>query len=359
MKILVVSDFSSAQPGGAQVIAETISNMLASNGDLCRFRAYPISKTRIFRGISQPSIVREILSLINPVAVIRMVFLQISYKPDVIWYHNVNNRWSWAILRINIRRSKKLITLHDLTAISNKKLNSLEVEKIIKSSIFNFSRIRILITKKLIGKTITVSIGETCKNALIETGYRIDAQISNRIMPCTHTEPRSKHPNSVLFAGRPYLKGADFVAKAVARAEEWTLFIASDEEAYKLALEFCPPERIKYLGLIPRDELLKLLHSIELVAVCSQYLDNYPTIGLEALVHGAIPFTSSYTGLSRVFAGISPALVLNPGEVPDLDKILSAGNSARNQLLKAAVPVQDIESMIQEYLALFSNENIP
>ena len=355
MKILVVSDFSSAQPGGAHVIAETISNMLASNGDICKFIAYPNSKTRILRRFCQLSIVREVLSIINPVAITRMIFLQISFKPDVIWYHNVNNRWSWAILRVNIRGSINLITLHDLTAISNRKLNSLEVKKILKSSIFNFSRIRILLTKKLIGKTLTVSIGESCKDALIETGFRIDAQISNRIMPCTHTEPQSKIPNSVLFAGRPYLKGADFVAKAVARDEKWTMLIASDEEAYKLALEFCPPDRIKYLGFIPRDELLKLLHSVDLVAVCSQYLDNYPTIGLEALVHGAIPFTTSYTGLSRVFAGISPALVLDPGEIPDLNKILSAGTSARSQLLKSALPVQDIETMIQEYLTLISN----
>lgn len=354
MKILVVSDFSSAQPGGAHVIAETISKMLASNGDTCKFIAYPNSKTLIFRRFSQLNIVREALSLINPVAITRMIFLQISFKPDVIWYHNVNSRWSWAILRVNTRRSRRLITLHDLTAISNKKLNSLEVRKIIESSFFNLAKIRILITKFLIGKTLTVSIGESCKNALIEIGFRIDAQISNRIMPCTHTEPQLKIPNSVLFAGRPYLKGADFVAKAVARDEEWTMLIASDEEAYKLALEFCPPERVKYLGIIPREELLRLLHSVELVAVCSQYLDNYPTIGLEALVHGAIPFTTSCTGLSEMFTGISPALVISPGEIPDLNRILIAGTSERSQLLKAASPAQDIETMIQEYLKVIS-----
>ena len=148
------------------------------------------------------------------------------------------------------------------------------------------------------------------------------------------------------------------VARAVAAQEGWSILIASDEEAYRLALEFCPSERLKYLGFISRGELLQLIHSVELVAVCSQYLDNYPTIGLEALVHGSIPFTTSSTGLAQFFNTISPDLVLDPGQIPDLDKILDVGNSTKNQRLIAAESASDMDAMIQDYLALIENEVI-
>lgn len=339
-------------------MAETISKVLTTAGNTCKLTAYPTSKNHIFSKIREISLVRELRSLINPYGIVRMAFLQIRFKPDVIWYHNVNNQWSWAILTINILKSRRLITLHDLTAISNRKLNSSEVYGIVESSVLSHHKVRALLTKVLIGSVLTVSIGETCKEVLTKMSFRIDAQIFNRVAPCTHAEPKLKIPKSVLFAGRSYLKGADVVARAVALEEDWTMLIASDEDAYRLALEFCPSERIKYLGLIPREELLGLLHSVELVAVCSQYLDNYPTIGLEALVHGSIPFTTSCTGLAQVIGTISSNLVLNPGQIPDLDKILHAGNSAKDHLLKAASSVKDIDAMIQEYLGLIGDEVI-
>lgn len=298
---------------------------------------------------------REIRSIINPYGIARITLLQILFKPDVVWYHNINNEWSWSILGINIRRSKRLITLHDLTAISNRKLNSLEVQRIVESARFNLHKIRAFMLKVMIGHVITVSIGETCKEALISTGFRIDAQIYNRVEECTHSETAKKIPKSILFAGRSYLKGVDLVARAVALQEGWNMLIASDEDAYRLALEFCPSERIKYLGLISREELLQLMHSVELVAVCSQYLDNYPTIGLEALVHGSIPFTTSSTGLAQVVKAISPDLVLGPGQIPDLDKILDIGNSTKNRRLIAAESASDMDAMIQDYLALIKN----
>lgn len=358
MKILVVTDFSSAKPGGAQLIAERITQVLAAEGSTCKITTYPVLRNSFLSKFRELRFIREIRSVVNPYGMAKITLLQIFFKPDVVWYHNINNEWSWAILRINIRKSKRLITLHDLTAISNRKFNSLEVQSIVESARLNRHKIRAFLVKMMIGNVITVSIGETCKEALISMGFRIDAQIYNRVDACTHSEPANKMPKSILFAGRSYLKGVDLVAKAVSLQEGWSMLIASDEEAYRLALEFCPPERIKYLGLIAREELLQLMHSVELVAVCSQYLDNYPTIGLEALVHGSIPFTTSSTGLAQVVNTISPDLVIGPGQIPDLDKILEIGNSAKSRLLIAAESASDMDAMIDDYLALIENEVI-
>lgn len=358
MKILVVTDFSSVKPGGAQLIAEKLTKVLTAAGNTCKITTYPVPKNSILSKFRELSLVREIRSLVNPYGIARIILLQLMFKPDVLWYHNINNEWSWSILGIRIRKSKRLITLHDLTAISNRKLNSLEFQSFLEGSRFNYRKMRAFLVKLMMRGVITVSIGRTCKEALVGMGFRIDAQIFNRVEACTHSEPVNKIPKTVLFAGRSYLKGVDLVARAVALQEGWSMLIASDEEAYRLALEFCPAERIVYLGVIPRRELLQLIHSVELVAVCSQYLDNYPTIGLEALVHGSIPFTTSSTGLMQVLDPISPDLVLPPGQIPDLDKILDIGNSAKDRRLLAAESASDIDAMIQDYLTLIESEVI-
>lgn len=357
MKILVVADFPSSTPGGAQAIVELVTRELLKSGNTCKIATYPQFTSNILSKICNVIWIREALSLINLLAIIRMTMLQLRYRPDVIWYHNINNRWSWAILRINLNHSRKLMTLHDLTAISNRKLNFEDVNSIIKQSCFSLHKVRISVIKFFIRSVTTVSIGEICHKVLIAMGFRVDARILNRVEPCIHNLPSEKDAKTVLFAGRSYLKGIDYVARAVAVEKEWKLIIASDENAYKTALEYCPQDRIQFLGMVSREELLQLLHKINLVAVCSQYLDNYPTIGLEALAHGAIPFTTSCTGLAELLIKISPSLIIGPGTVPNLTSILSAANVKKVEISETASLVQDFSRMIGEYLALIIDSN--
>jgi hypothetical protein len=75
------------------------------------------------------------------------------------------------------------------------------------------------------------------------------------------------------------------------------------------------------LGQLTSSSLHSYIHSVKFVAVLSQCYDNFPTIGLEAIVHGALPVTTNITGISSICEGISSTLVLKTKEVPDLEKL--------------------------------------
>jgi glycosyltransferase involved in cell wall biosynthesis len=154
-----------------------------------------------------------------------------------------------------------------------------------------------------------------------------------------------------LFAGRIIEKGLEETAIGVMQAG-MRLFLAGPPELYSQAVQHCPAEQVEYLGNKSNQELLKLLHKFEIVSVCSQSFDNYPTIGLEALVHGCKVVTSEVTGLSRLLARHGIEATVPVGQIPDFRKIQKIPEHLfQNHELLQEITSPDIT--VESYLRLF------
>jgi glycosyltransferase involved in cell wall biosynthesis len=356
IKILIVSDYSPAIAGGAQLVVELLREAgIRSGHDLTSVTYKSKLSSRKISRLTNIKFIQYARELFNPFGVIRILYYQILNKPDMIWYHNINNEWSWSVLRFNLFKSKQVITLHDLSPISRRKLTPNDLVNV-KNSNFQFGRFKKLrntLIRLLLKDILAVGIGKKCSLLLVQNQIVLKATIPNRILPCGHTDVSEKIKNSVFFAGRENLKGLAEIARAVNSSTDWKLYLAGDEILKKFALSYCPKEKIIWLGKLTNAEVQKEIHSMELVAVCSQYFDNYPTIALEALVHGSIPITSDVTGVSELIMEVSPLLVLRVGELPNLDNIREYLDSKPTIPREILDSITDVDYQFRQYMDLF------
>lgn len=361
IRILVVTDFGLEVPGGAQLVAKNLMLSMSERGHHCELICYSDNYSRVgiarhLRRIGLIAKAFELRGILNPLGCIRFSSACRSFKPDVIWFHNINNEWSWFILLLGFRGARKFITFHDLTAISRLKVEPKaysEAAKIYWKRNFT-QRVRNSYIRFTLRNVTSVAIGAGVSAILQENRIRVDGSIPNTVEPCNHENlllPRIN--NSVLFAGRENLKGLAQIARAVALEEDWVLYLAGDPDLLEKASFFCPIGRIIYLGKMNRKDLLKWIHNVEYVAVLSQYFDNYPTIALEAIVHGAIPLTTSATGVSTIVRELGEQLVLEPEEIPNLSKIKLATSVEPVALNRLKNEISNQRSQVDAYLKLF------
>ena len=364
MKILILSDYSSESPGGAQVIIKLFADSLKGhNFDVFELNTTADSKRNslVKRLLAGSNLLRELRSVINPAALLKLQRKISEIRPDVIWIHNVNNYWSWSSLLISKFNTKTILTCHELSAISNLKLkkNNLDsnLKLIYKSLDMSLATILLLKVKHfylrfLFKQVRAVAIGEICEDVLAANHFRTTARIPNRVEACTHLDTQPREPDSVLFAGRLIEKGLRETAIGAEQAG-MRLFLVGPPELYSDALQYCPAEKVEYLGNKGNQELLLLLHKFEIVSVCSQSFDNYPTIGLEAIVHGCKIVTSELTGLSKLLGRHGINATVRIGEIPVFRGIqgipieLFQSQKLLQEIIDPAITVESYLSLFQ------------
>lgn len=360
MRIMILADFTTNKPGGAQIVVENFAKILKKNGMeifVCNSND-SLSNKSIFE---KSYFFREMRSILNPIALATLHQKIKQFRPDVIWVHNINNYWSWSSLLMCKSFAKTILTCHDLSAISNMKLKrevfdssfqivfkNLKMSQLTKILL----RIKHFYLKSIFKRIIAVAIGEICEQVLVANNFRIITRIPNRVESCEHVDKITREPNSVLFAGRPLEKGLKETAMGV-REAGMKLFLIGPEEIYSEAVQYCPISQISYLGMKSNQELLRLLHSYEIVSVCSQYFDNFPTIGLEALAHGCKVVTTEITGLSCLLSKYEVNEIIPSNTVPDFKKIQSMSFDSFNnpELLNE---ITNPEIVIKSYIKIFS-----
>jgi glycosyltransferase involved in cell wall biosynthesis len=117
-----------------------------------------------------------------------------------------------------------------------------------------------------------------------------------------------------------------------------------------------PEADIHYFGTVSRQTLHEIIHEVELVCVLSQYFDPYPTIGLEAIRHGALIILTNTNGISHYFTGVGDILINGINQVPDLDKILSNTENLAELNSKIDLQIPQPLEVVKLYLAFFRNK---
>lgn len=332
MRILFVSDWDINQIGGASLVAKRLAVDSSKFGFTANFFSYRGSRFQPIRNFLAKNKIRFFVGLFNPSSFFKMRSEARHFKPDILWFHNINNRWSWSILLGGYHAKYRFVTLHDLTAISPNKVTSKDLDATYKLLYINkspYTRAVLLLRRRFIRfcvrNCVVIAISHLQAEILMVNGIKVQLILENYIDSC-ECEPTSRVPKTILFAGRSSLKGLPQTISILRANPDWRLLLAGDIELESIAKEHFDSINVEYLGKLSNTQLFKVIHSVEYVFVLSEYFDTYPTIALEAIVHGAIPVTSYTTGVSDLINQLSSRLVVHPGNIFALP-LLSEGEA--------------------------------
>lgn len=363
-KLVILSDLHpQIELGGGGAIAYEFFNLLDNLGYSVQFwfttsrREFINNHNHKEIGVLSPnprtrfgSKFREILGVGN---LLKVIMLVLKFRPKVIWVHQIGNHWPYLLIPVlRLFNTKVLFTYHDYLALSKYKIDPIDSSLNEVLGNINVGKSSYQIFRRILLRTMANSANQTTavshlqKQILEAFQIRIDAVIPNGVAKCVHEKfLDSNSPQStwnILFAGRLNRKGLDVICDALTKAKPgWILHLAGNDDLLNYCSMRLDPKQFMFHGKLSRFELGGLMHRMDLVGVCSQYYDPYPTVGLEALRHGSFFLSTNTAGISYIYSGeISKNLIFKLGEVPDLDLALSFVNTNLDVLnaIKSKLP---------------------
>lgn len=296
-------------------------------------------------------------------------------NPEIIWVHQIGNIIPRLLLFFLPLIAPVIMTTHDYGLIvprklypydlKNSQLQTLGVEfdncksnrvrslhSILIKFLYGIRRVFLRIYVKNL-KIVCISDLQSSIYKLFN--YKVSAVIPNGISKCfCTTRKRNVNKRSVLFIGRSTGKGIERLVKSV-RKQNFKLFLAGGSDLIQKVHD-SNDYGIHYLGYLTRSQVIDAIHQIPIVYVASECFDVFPTVGLEAIRHGALPILSDTTGLRDIVKKIDPKLVLTSKDelVPleaYLDLLINEDN-LKKQLAIANEQLLTVEESLQQYLKL-------
>lgn len=360
MKVALLSDYAPGeQLGGGIELASQFAQKLSENGSDLYIVVTGVESGQ--KDIRKSSTILSIFREIFDLRAAHLVINQIkSHSPDVVWVHQIGHRIPWiTLVWIKVIKLPIIITLHDLNILSPKKSGTevirFPIEEVIKrvrlsKNIFKhlFLHLRFRLVRFIVNLSATsiISIGSIQTEILRALRVRVTRQITNGVEICEHLDLPERDSMKILFAGRLSRKGLNLVIQSILNSDKaFHLLLAGDVDLLEYTKKRLNERDFTYLGRLSRPEIALILHQVKYVACMSQYYDNYPTIAIEALAHGAIPITTHLTGVAQLASSISPELVVEVDQIVNLDKIDSLSlNVSCSQPMAL-----DISTTISEY----------
>jgi glycosyltransferase involved in cell wall biosynthesis len=333
LKVIILSDYAiGEQLGGGVELASEYGEKLSIDG-IDSYIIVSGGKVNKLRNSATPNpsnIAREVFGLKRS---FRILWQIKSKSPDIVWIHQIGHRIPWiTLIWIKFFGFPIAITLHDLNIISPRKIGT-EVIDFPVSQVIRQLRLSKNVFKNLILKlrfysirfivnfsaSSVISIGPIQDTILKSLGVKVTRRIPNGVELCNHNDLQIRNSNSILFAGRLNRKGLNLTIDSIILSNKtFHLYLAGDPELQEYTVERLNHDDFTYLGRLSRSEISQVLHRVKYVACLSQYYDNYPTIVLEAIAHGAFPITSRLTGVAEIVSLISPKLTVEEGQAVDL-----------------------------------------
>ena len=182
------------------------------------------------------------------------------------------------------------------------------------------------------------------------------------------TQPASVPPRKILFAGRIHPdKGLHTVLEALRRVEHpYELTVAGRDhvKSYANRLRATANERVRFLGAVPRTEIVRMLGEHDLLIYPSTRPETYGLGILEAFAAGAIVVSSASGGPAEYVVPAENALTFEPGdaaglaerltrlaEEPELPPRLVAQGHATARSLSMDTMIDEVERLLLDATA--------
>jgi glycosyltransferase involved in cell wall biosynthesis len=392
MKVLVLNELHPDEQAGAATIAldyamslSKISNTVfmhtskpshVSKSDALQFMNVERKERRKYSGY-----MGELINVLTDLFGIRVAINILrhikSQTPDLIWIHQIGNYIPRILLLLLPFIAPAVMTVHDYSFIVPRKLYPKDLDSrrlkilnvkyatqnerlmnigiaILKRSMYGSRR---FILRRYLSRVKIVCISEQQAQIYRSYGFCIYKVIPNGIAKCKCDNTASlTRLNSVLFLGRITGKGLDRLLTSTVGSEIRTV-LAGGEDLKRKIDEYPQNLNVSFLGRLDRNSVFREIHQTTFVYLASDCFDVFPTTGIEAIRHGAIPIVSDTTGLRDLVHQIDPLLVLdsNQSKVP-LDHFLRTlevgGERIYQRLQRVNDQLPTVEVSLEEYLEL-------
>ncbi len=365
MKIAVLSDlFPPYKTGGAEHIAYLLAKEYVTAGhtvfvittsqnknlsvvaDLGGINVY-----RLYTNI--PERLRPWSSLYNPQVVPMVRNILTRKKPDVIHAHNIHNYLSYQVLKvIHALQIPAVMTLHDAMSFAYGKyyqfIDPTDISPLpnicykplgfwatLKANRFRTIPFRNFIIKTYLQKYVTklVSVSHELQQALHAHGIKDAMVVPNGIDVGAFTaDPQQvialknvydlHDKRIVLFAGRiSYLKGGEHLLKAMKMVctvmHDAVLLIVGKQTGYgnqmqQMAKDLGIAHRVIFTGWLSREDLMTAYQCCNVAVTPSIYLDNFPTVNLEAMAMKRPVIATCFGGSKELVLDGITGYIVNP-----------------------------------------------
>lgn len=282
---------------------------------------------------------REIIS-IPPL--VWILLKAIKFRPDLVWVHQIGNVFPYSIFSLfRLMRIPAIFTSHDFGTLVPRKLypGDLNLGPKDLSVLFdsyqtvghanrtlclNLSTayfIRLKFLKFFLKGVNIVGISQMQTDILKSNGIRVVDTISNGVSACKCEFWNSRRLEAILFAGRPNGKGLSHVLTTVKNHPTIMLHLAGSEELLNQAKSVLSNNRIVFHGQLNTEELFRVMHEVRFLAALSECFDVYPSVVLEALVHGCAPFCYPSVGNANLACKVHESLIIDYGSSIESDVI--------------------------------------
>jgi hypothetical protein len=340
LKIVVLNDLHPSQQGGAASIALQNARFLAAENQVefwctgTSSKEVPAEaglKLRIFKYGRFKKLFQEnfrvskiYFEFIDLRITSRCVINVIRFKPDLVWIHQIGNRFPKSItFAFRILRIPTVQTFHDFTLLVPGKLfpshfgwsnsevdlmvsklenGELETPKLQTSNLL--SSLALMLRFKLLMKLAMLNSRNIVVGPQQERIFRLFGLKKATLLPnitnncvCPNLQ-KSKVPGElrILFAGRPAGKGLGIISRLVQNTPHAHLDLAGDSDLLNYLPYDFPQNKFTFLGKLEHSELLRSIHNYDFVSVLSECFDVYPSILIEAIEHSSRVLCTSTVG---------------------------------------------------------------
>ncbi len=288
------------------------------------FREYPLAK-RARLSLRSTEIENALSTLLS------------ELRPNVISAHNIHTYLSYGSLETAKKFTSKIfLTAHDTFLVSFDRVRGERYERAAlrgegyRMHLFDHVQVagrkyfplRNFTIRKILRNTGTkvIAISTATKKILEANGIRVESVIHNGIaVTLPREKPQSSHP-TVLFGGRVSLdKGIgallDAMELVLQELPEAQLLLVGEKSRIEPELQGVSSSlrsAIRLTGWLSQEELRLAYASADVVTTPSLYLDNFPTINLEAM-EGAKPIIGTcFGGTPEVVEDTVTGIILHP-----------------------------------------------
>lgn len=302
------------------------------------------------------------MSLLNRYFGVRILFrilkIALTKKAKVFNIHNLGLRIPLSLyICLRLLRVKIISSLHDYTAIYNRKLYPQDLVNTQKC----FDKAVLLLNRTIINFSNEITYLSPQQSIIFQQfRFKSGKIIENKIPKCscpkniaTRIHRDSKQPQ-ILFLGRAIGKGLISLVDWVSNQNIFKLILAGGEDIMAVAEKKLKENQFLYLGKIDNDKIPTVIHPVDVVYCVSECYDVFPTVVLEALVHNKPVLVSNTCGNSYIIKAINKSFVVDNIHSLNAKSLLAQINLWDTNATKDAIrSLTDVEQFILSYKILY------
>jgi glycosyltransferase involved in cell wall biosynthesis len=298
---------------------------------------------------------------------LKVIWRLYKKRPNIVWVNSIGNKISLCtILFARALGIKIFVTLHDFLPISPTKIGLsgyssnqyLDLKRIKLEESLHTRLRRQILTFYINRANYICAVGPLQFEILKSFGVSVKKWVPNGVARCTHKTKDSQDTqkrSGILFAGRLHRKGLEYLIDGLLQSKsKRKLLLAGEIDLLDYAKTRLSDKDIHYYGTVSRQILHEIMHKVELVCVLSQYFDPYPTIGLEAIRHGAPVIVTKTNGICHLLRSTEDEFIHEIDQVPDLDKILKDTKNFAEVTSTISLKIPEPQDVVKSYLRLFA-----